>query len=125
MNKECPNHLDPLAKVVRHMPKPIPSLFLAPYIEREHERDEHRPLKECPNRSDPLAWDLPEGPKGPQKGAQRAPNSNTYFRITKARQSYGKLKYPAILSHFNNPFKYEMYIISWYKVFARMKLKPH
>ena len=24
--KECPNRLDPLAKVVRHVPKPIPSL---------------------------------------------------------------------------------------------------
>ena len=40
------------------MPKPIPSLFLTPYVEceREHdERDERRPLKEFPNRLDPLA----------------------------------------------------------------------
>ena len=74
--KECPNRLDPLAKVVWHVPKPIPSLFSAPYVERERERDErdeHRPLKECPNRLDPLAWDLAEGPKGPQKEARRAP----------------------------------------------------
>ena len=43
MNKECPNHLDPLVKSVWHVPKPIPSLFLAPYVERKHERDE----REC------------------------------------------------------------------------------
>ena len=72
--KECPNRLDPLAKVVWHVPKPIRSLFSTLYVERERdEHDEHRPLKECPNRLDPLAWDLAECPKGPKKGARRAP----------------------------------------------------
>ena len=42
------------------------AFFSAPYVEREHERDErdeHRPLKECPNRLDPLAkvvWHVPK-----------------------------------------------------------------
>ena len=61
--KECPNHLDPLAKVVRHVPKPIPSLFLTPYVEREREHDERRPLKECPNCLDPLAKVVRHVPK--------------------------------------------------------------
>ena len=64
MNKEGSDTLDPLAKSVRHMPKPIPSLFSALYIEREcDERDERRPLKECPNRLDPLAKVVQHVPK--------------------------------------------------------------
>ena len=66
MNKEGSDTLDPLAKNVQHVPKPIPSLFSTPYIECERERDERderRPLKECPNRLDPLTKVVQHVPK--------------------------------------------------------------